>query len=175
MLDQTKSATTAPLDVLVIGTGFSGLCMAIKLKEDGVRNFLVLEKADEVGGTWRDNTYPGCACDVPSHLYSFSFEPKPDWSRMFAQQPEIFSYLRHCANKYGLRPYIRFGKQVVKAAYDDDTELWHLTTADGEVFSARTVVSGMGALHVPAYTSAPGRERFAGKSFHSAQWITTTT
>ncbi|MCH9827975.1 MAG: NAD(P)/FAD-dependent oxidoreductase [Gammaproteobacteria bacterium] len=170
MLDQTKSATTAPLDVLVIGTGFSGLCMAIKLKEDGVRNFLVLEKSDEVGGTWRDNTYPGCACDVPSHLYSFSFEPKPDWSRMFAQQPEIFSYLRHCANKYGLRPYIRFGKQVVKAAYDDDSELWHLTTADGEVFSARTVVSGMGALHVPAYTSAPGRERFAGKSFHSAQW-----
>jgi len=170
MLDQTKSATTAPLDVLVIGTGFSGLCMAIKLKEDGVRNFLVLEKADEVGGTWRDNTYPGCACDVPSHLYSFSFEPKPDWSRMFAQQPEIFSYLRHCANRYGVRPHLRFGKHVIKAAYDDEGELWNVTTSDGEVFSSRTVVSGMGALHVPTYPAAPGRERFTGTSFHSAQW-----
>lgn len=170
-MNRTPDATLQrPVDVAIIGSGFSGLCMAIRLKQEGCSDFVVLEKGSEVGGTWRDNTYPGCACDVQSHLYSYSFEPNPYWSRMFAPQPEIHAYLRHCADKYGLRPHLRFGKKLVEARFDEDGRAWVLKIEDGSVVVARAVVSGMGALHVPSYPRIRGMTRFKGVSFHSAQW-----
>ena len=105
--------------VVIVGTGFSGIGMAIALKQAGLHDFVILEKADRVGGTWRENTYPGCACDIRSHLYCYSFEPKSDWSREFATQPEILGYIEHCADKFGIRPHIRFGAEVTGAEYDD--------------------------------------------------------
>ena len=158
------------LSVLIIGSGFAGLGMGIKLREAGMTDFTILERADDVGGTWRDNNYPGCACDVQSHLYSFSFEPNPNWTRQFARQPEIRSYLRHCAEKYALMPHIVFGADLLEARYDDARSLWTVTTRDGRTFSANILVSGMGGLSNPAYPRIKGLERFAGKSFHSAQW-----
>ena len=110
--------------VLIIGSGFAGLCMAIKLKAQGIEDFQILERGTDVGGTWRDNHYPGCACDVQSHLYSFSFEPNPDWTRMFARQPEIRAYLEKCADKYDLRRHIVFGANVQNARYDERAATW---------------------------------------------------
>ncbi|HYD59793.1 MAG TPA: alpha/beta hydrolase fold domain-containing protein [Noviherbaspirillum sp.] len=165
---------TAPrkpeLDVLIVGTGFSGLGMAIKLKQAGNDSFAILEKAREIGGTWRENTYPGCACDVPSHVYSFSWERKPDWSRMFATQPEILDYLKHCVAKYSLAPHIRFGTEMREAVYDEANDLWEVRTADGKVLTARVLVTAMGVLSRPALPVLPGLERFRGVSFHSAEW-----
>ncbi|TAJ50850.1 MAG: NAD(P)/FAD-dependent oxidoreductase [Nevskiaceae bacterium] len=160
----------APLSTLIIGTGFAGLGMAIRLKQEGQSDFLVLERAQGVGGTWRDNTYPGCACDVQSHLYSFSFEPNPAWSRMFAPQPEIKSYLEHCADKYGLAPHLRFGADVVEARYDEAAQLWQVKTRDGRRFQARALVAGLGGLSTPAYPELKGIATFKGKAFHSAEW-----
>ncbi|MGQ0530605.1 MAG: flavin-containing monooxygenase [Panacagrimonas sp.] len=157
-------------DALIIGTGFAGLAMAIKLKQAGQNDFAVLERADEVGGTWRDNRYPGCACDVQSHLYSFSFEQNTDWTRMFAKQGEIWAYLRACSEKYGLGPHLRFGADVVGAAWDDAAQLWHLSTRDGRRFSSRVLISGMGALSNPAIPNIKGKDTFQGPQFHSAQW-----
>ncbi len=157
-------------DVAIIGSGFGGLGMAIRLKQAGVERFVVLERGDDVGGTWRDNRYPGCACDVPSHLYSFSFELDPGWSRMYATQPEIQAYLRRCAEKYGVRPHVRFGAEVLEAAYDDDAALWTVRTGDGRTLRARAVVSAMGGLSRPHVPELPGIERFRGERFHSATW-----
>ncbi|MEB3034166.1 flavin-containing monooxygenase [[Mycobacterium] nativiensis] len=154
---------------LIIGTGFSGLGMAIALQKQGVE-FLVLEKADEIGGTWRDNTYPGCACDVPSHLYSFSFEPKATWSRLFSPQPEILDYLKDVTDKYDLRRHIRFGSKVTRAAWDDDEFRWHVFTDDGQEYVAQFVISGVGGLHIPRLPDIDGIDEFAGTAFHSAQW-----
>ncbi|WP_199253580.1 flavin-containing monooxygenase [Mycolicibacterium mengxianglii] len=157
---------------LIIGTGFAGLGMAIALQKRGI-DFLIVEKADDIGGTWRDNIYPGCACDVPSHLYSFSFEPKPDWSQMFSPQPEILDYLRGVTDKYGLRRHIRFGARVERAHWDDDECRWHVFTDAGDEFVAQFVVSGAGALHIPSIPDIEGLDEFraAGKrAFHSAQW-----
>ncbi|MDD7813754.1 NAD(P)/FAD-dependent oxidoreductase [Mycobacterium sp. CSUR Q5927] len=154
---------------LIIGTGFSGLGMAIALQKQGVE-FLILEKADEIGGTWRDNTYPGCACDVPSHLYSFSFEPKATWSRLFSPQPEILDYLKGVTDKYDLRRHIRFGSKVTRAAWDDDEFRWHVFTEDGQEYVAQFVVSGVGGLHIPRLPDIDGIDEFAGTAFHSAQW-----
>jgi cation diffusion facilitator CzcD-associated flavoprotein CzcO/acetyl esterase/lipase len=158
------------LDVLIVGSGFSGLGMAIKLKQAGNDSFAILEKAREIGGTWRENTYPGCACDVPSHVYSFSWERKPDWSRMFATQPEILDYLKHCVAKYGLAPHIRLGTEMREAVFDEANDLWEVRTADGKVLTARVLVTAMGALSRPALPALPGMERFRGVSFHSAEW-----
>jgi cation diffusion facilitator CzcD-associated flavoprotein CzcO len=160
----------APLDVAIIGSGFSGLCMAIRLKQAGGFSFTVFEKAAEVGGTWRDNRYPGCACDIQSHVYSFSFEQNPRWTRMFAPQEEIWDYLKHCTDKYGIAPHIRFETPIARVRFDDDRRLWELTSEHGEIFFARYVVSATGGLHVPAIPDLPGRARFGGRSFHSAQW-----
>ncbi len=154
----------------IIGTGFSGLGMAIKLKEAGVESFTLFEKNDGVGGTWRENTYPGAACDVPSHLYSFSFEPRPDWSRAFSPQAEILDYLEHCADAYGIRPHIRFGAEVADLCFDEERAVWHLRTADGDEHELDVVVAGLGQLNRPAYPDVPGRDDFAGTSFHSARW-----
>lgn len=155
---------------VVIGTGFSGLGMAIQLKRDGRDDFVVLEKADDVGGTWRDNTYPGCACDIQSHMYSFSFEQNPDWTRSFSPQPEIWEYLRRVTDSYGLRRHIRFGTEVTGARWDADESRWHVTTATGDEYVARFVVSGIGGLHIPNVPKLPGIEDFAGTAFHSARW-----
>jgi cation diffusion facilitator CzcD-associated flavoprotein CzcO len=163
------------VDVLIIGAGFSGLCMGIKLLEAGMKNFLLIEKSDDAGGTWYENRYPGCACDVPAHLYSFSFERNPGWTRMFASQPEIWQYLKACVQRYGLAPYIRFNTRFQEAAWDEASSLWRITACDklrGEVsIGARVLVSGMGALHVPHCPEIPGIERFSGPSFHSATWL----
>lgn len=157
-------------EVLIIGTGFSGLCVAIMLRQAGIENFVLLERAHELGGTWRDNTYPGCACDVPSHLYSFSFAPKPNWTRAFAQQPEIQSYLLDCAQRYQLRPKMRFNAEVVRAEYHEGSALWHVHTRDGRQWSARLVVSAIGPLSNPALPNIPGLDQFEGEAFHSATW-----
>ncbi|TYB42777.1 flavin-containing monooxygenase [Actinomadura chibensis] len=155
--------------VVIIGSGFGGIGMAIRLRAAGVRDVVVLEKADGLGGTWRDNTYPGAACDVPSHLYSFSFEPKTDWSRRFPPQPEILDYLRHCARKYGVLECVRFGTEVTEARFDEDAALWRITTTSGGL-DARVLVSACGQLNRPALPPIEGREAFAGPSFHSARW-----
>ncbi|MFI6320255.1 flavin-containing monooxygenase [Nonomuraea sp. NPDC050556] len=144
--------------------------MAIKLKQAGYHDFVILEKAADLGGTWRDNTYPGCACDVPSHMYSFSFELNPNWSRMFSPQEEIWEYMRACVDKYGIAPHFRFGKQVTSLEYDDHQRDWEISTADGATLRAKAVVSGIGALHVPKFPEIKGRETFKGPSFHSAEW-----
>jgi len=158
------------VDVLVVGSGFAGLGMAIRLKQAGVTDFLVLERAGEVGGTWRDNTYPGAACDVPSHLYSFSFAPHPDWSRSFSAQPEIQAYLERCADRFRIRPHIRFHHELADAYWDDDDGRWHVTTTTGSGLRARVLISATGALSDPLVPGLPGLERFCGTTFHSARW-----
>lgn len=158
------------LEAVIVGAGFSGLCAGIQLRKAGIEDFVILEKADGVGGTWRDNTYPGAACDIPSHLYSYSFEPNPAWSRAYGGQAEILAYLEHCATKYGLRPHLRFGARVASAAYDDAAATWTVRTQSGEVYTARTLVLGNGALHLPAIPDLPGASTFAGTTFHSARW-----
>jgi cation diffusion facilitator CzcD-associated flavoprotein CzcO len=155
--------------VAVIGTGFAGLGVAIRLKQDGVDDFVVLERAAEVGGTWRENHYPGCCCDVPSHVYSFSFELNPNWERGFAAQSEILDYLRHCAAKYGIRPHIRFEHEVTEAAWDDERKRWNIETSAGGV-TADVLVNGGGALSEPKAPDIPGVDGFAGTCFHSARW-----
>jgi cation diffusion facilitator CzcD-associated flavoprotein CzcO len=162
--------SSKPLTAIVIGTGFSGLGMAVGLKKAGIDSFVILERAAAVGGTWRDNHYPGCACDVQSHLYSFSFEPNPEWTRRYARQPEIEAYLQKAANKYALMQHVRFGANVVEARFDEGAALWQVKTADGRVFSAQMLISGMGGLSNPAYPKLPGIEHFRGKAFHSAAW-----
>jgi cation diffusion facilitator CzcD-associated flavoprotein CzcO len=154
---------------VVIGTGFSGLGMAIQLKRDGRDDFVVLEKADDVGGTWRDNTYPGCACDIQSHMYSFSFAQNPDWTRSFSPQAEIWDYLRAITDRYRLRDHIRFGVEVTGARWDADERRWHVATSAGD-YTARFVVAGIGALHIPNIPALPGIETFRGETFHSADW-----
>ncbi|XVQ08671.1 flavin-containing monooxygenase [Spirillospora sp. CA-255316] len=160
----------APHDVVIIGSGFGGIGMAIRLLQEGHGDVVVLEKAADLGGTWRDNTYPGAACDIPSHLYSFSFERKTDWSRRFPPQEEILDYLRHCARKYGVLPLIRFGTEVTEARFDESTGRWHIATGRGDTLSARVVVSACGQLNRPVLPPIPGRGTFTGTSFHSARW-----
>jgi cation diffusion facilitator CzcD-associated flavoprotein CzcO len=157
--------------ILIIGAGFAGIGMAIRLKQAGIHDFTILERSDRVGGTWRDNTYPGVACDVPSHLYSYSFEPNPDWSRFFAPQEEILAYIERCVDKYGVRAHIRFGTSAEGGSFDETSGLWTVKTSDGGSIVARVVVSGAGhALSKPVYPDVPGRDRFEGKAMHSARW-----
>ena len=158
------------VDVLVLGAGFGGLCMGIHLERSGVGSFAILERASEVGGTWRDNRYPGCACDVPAALYSYSFEPNPGWSRRFAERGEIQAYLEHCADKYGLRSRIAFGEDVRRASFDGARSAWLVETARGSRYRARVVVTALGAMSTPAYPGIAGRERFEGEQLHSAAW-----
>lgn len=157
-------------EVLVIGSGFAGLGMAIQLKKAGTVSFAVLEKEADLGGTWLVNRYPGCACDVQSHLYSFSFEPNPDWSRMFASQPEIWRYLKHCARKYGIESHLRFNTEVSGAEWDEATGLWRVRTAAGERFETRVLISAVGGLSRPAVPQIPGLDNFEGRTFHSQRW-----
>ncbi len=155
--------------VAIVGAGFSGLGMAIRLKQQGIDDFVVLERGEDVGGTWRDNTYPGAACDVPSHLYSFSFAPNPHWSRTYSPQREIRDYLRRTADRHGVGRHIRFGHEVSDASWDEATQQWRITTTQGQ-FAAQALVLGNGPLAEPSVPAIPGLDRFAGTLFHSARW-----
>ena len=180
--------------IVIIGAGFGGIGMAIALKKAGFDDFVVLEKSEDLGGTWHHNQYPGCACDVPSPLYSYSFELNPSWSRLFAPQQEIWDYLRMCARKYGVDEHIRYGCAVEHLDWDDGARRWNIATSRvagdgqgggdvgdgrdvgdvgdgrGEDYRARAVVAGAGALHLPSLPDIPGAERFGGAAFHSSQW-----
>src|SRR5690348_10051300 len=155
--------------IAIIGSGFGGLGAAIQLKRQGIDDFVVLERADDVGGTWRDNSYPGCACDVQSHLYSFSFALNPDWSRSYSPQPEIWAYLQRCARDFGILPHIRFGHEMCGAAWDETAQRWRIETSRGP-FTASMVVLATGPLSDPLIPKLPGLEAFQGTKFHSAQW-----
>ncbi|MCZ0211355.1 NAD(P)/FAD-dependent oxidoreductase [Streptomyces sp. UMAF16] len=157
------------LRVAVIGSGFSGLGTAIRLIQQGIDDFLVFERADEVGGTWRDNTYPGCACDVMSHLYSFSFAPNPRWRSTFGKQQELFDYLRDCADQFGVRSRIRFRHELTEARWDDLLKRWRISTTGGD-YTAQVLVTGTGYLSEPAIPDIPGLADFQGEVFHSAHW-----
>ena len=170
MMPQPHANEDISLDVLIVGAGFSGLCMGIKLLEVGRKDFLIIEKSGEVGGTWWENRYPGCACDVPSHLYSFSFERNPEWTRMFASAPEIHEYLKSCVERYGLAPYLRLKTRFEEAAWNEEESVWQVRAGENLRIRARVLVSGVGALHVPRYPAIPGVEQFAGPAFHSATW-----
>lgn len=157
-------------EVVIIGAGFAGLGAAIALKRAGIERFVMLESADEVGGTWRDNTYPGAACDVPSQLYSFSFDLNPDWSHAYAQGEEIQRYLVGVSHRHGVRPHLRFGRRVIEARWIEDAKRWLVRTDAGEVFEARALIAAVGGLRDPAYPNIQGRDTFAGPAMHSARW-----
>ena len=154
---------------VIVGSGFSGIGMAIRLLREGERDFVLLERADDIGGTWRDNTYPGCRCDVPSHLYSFSFAPNPSWSSTFSPQPEILGYLRDVAARFGVRPHIRFGTELESAAWDEGGARWRLETSAGPI-SADVLIAAQGPLSDPLVPDLPGLGSFEGTAFHSARW-----
>ena len=156
--------------IAVIGAGHSGLCMGMRLKQAGQHDFVILEKAATLGGTWRDNTYPGASCDAPSFLYSFSFAQKTDWSRRFAWQPELLGYSTELAIRHGLLPHCRFNAEVSAASYDDAAGTWTLTCTDGSSIVADFVVAGVGQLNRPSTPQIPGQAEFTGPQFHSAQW-----
>ncbi|GAA4190281.1 NAD(P)/FAD-dependent oxidoreductase [Streptosporangium oxazolinicum] len=156
-------------NVAIIGAGFGGLCMAIRLEKAGIRSYTIFEKGADVGGTWRDNTYPGAGCDIPSHLYSFSFERYSSWTRRYPGQPEILRYLEGCADKYGLRSRIRSNTVVVAATFDESLGKWRVRTSAGdELFDV--VVSAVGQLSQPRIPDIPGMSTFNGAAFHSARW-----
>ncbi|MBV1850297.1 flavin-containing monooxygenase [Catellatospora tritici] len=155
--------------IALVGAGFGGLGAAIRLRRAGYRDFLVFDRGSDVGGTWRDNTYPGCACDVPSHLYSLSFAPNPDWSRSFSPQPEIWAYLRRVADGHGVRPHLRLEHEVRAAAWDDTRRVWRLDTSRGS-YTAEVLVAAGGPLTEPSVPDLPGLADFRGEVFHSARW-----
>ena len=156
--------------VAIIGTGFGGLAAAVRLKQAGIPDLVLFEKSDDVGGVWRENTYPGAACDVPSHLYSLSFAPKADWSRRFAPQAEIHQYLRDVARDFDVLRHIRFGTEVTAAAFDEDAGVWRLTLAGGDEHEADVLIAATGQLSRPSTPAIPGLDRFEGTLFHSARW-----
>jgi cation diffusion facilitator CzcD-associated flavoprotein CzcO len=162
-------ATGQP-SVLIVGTGFGGVAMAIELKRAGFDDIVLLEKADDIGGVWRENTYPGAGCDIPSPYYSFSYEPNPDWPMRFSLRDEIQEYLRRTANKYGVTGHIRFNTEVTAAAFDADRGLWRVETSTGKTYEADVFIPAVGQLSRPAWPDLPGRDSFAGPSFHSALW-----
>jgi cation diffusion facilitator CzcD-associated flavoprotein CzcO len=155
--------------VAILGAGFGGLGMAIRLKQTGVEDFVVFERDPEVGGTWWSNTYPGCQCDIPSHLYSYSFAQNPEWTRTYPLQPEIREYLRDCTDRYGIRPHLRLSCAIERADWDDEAGVWRLETSDG-AFSAQVLIAAPGPLSEPRMPEFPGLEDFEGVSFHTARW-----
>ena len=156
-----KNNRNSLLDVLIIGAGFSGVCTAIKLLEKGVTNFRIFEKSRGVGGTWWENSYPGAVCDVPSHFYCYSFEPNPNWSRVYSPSAEIQEYLEHCVDKYGVRPYIENGAKVTRLKLNSASGLWVIEFADGKTISARHVINAGGGLH--RFPISPGKIRLSGR------------
>lgn len=154
--------------VIIIGAGMTGILMTIKLRQAGITDITVLEKKDKIGGTWRENTYPGVACDVPSHMYTYSFEPNPNWSNMFARGDEIQRYFEHVADKYKVYPNIRFNEAVTDARYKNNQ--WHVKTSQEKTYTADFIVCATGILHHPAYPEIKGLNDFKGTMFHTAEW-----
>lgn len=167
--DDTGEAPAQHVHIAILGTGFSGLGMAIRLKRDGEDDFVVIEKATDIGGTWRDNTYPGCACDIPSHLYSFSFALNPQWSYMYSRQNEIRDYLRSCAKRFGILPHIHWNTELLDASWNEEDQRWHLTTSQGQI-TTDVLILGNGPLSEPSLPAIPGIDSFEGTLFHSARW-----
>ena len=163
---------TNSVDVAIIGAGFAGLTAAIRLQQRGNTSFVIFERAAEVGGTWRDNVYPGCGCDIPSQLYSISFAPNPEWTRMYSGQPEILAYIKQTVSKFELRPHIRFNSEIIRTAFDEATGRWTLTDRAGQQTTARMVLVAIGPLNRPALPRLPGLDTFAGTTFHSSAWDT---
>lgn len=157
-------------DALILGAGFSGIGAAIKLKVAGITNFIVLEKDDAIGGTWYENTYPGAACDVPSHFYCYSFNPNPNWSRKFAPQNEILQYINDTADKFDVRKFIRLNTRVLSFVLDENSGIWYVHLVGGEVLKARHILNGMGGLHKPRIPPFKGLDTFTGPTMHSAHW-----
>jgi len=164
-----RPASSTPT-IAILGAGISGLCLGIQLLRAGIRSFTIYEKSERVGGTWFENSYPGACCDVPSHLYSLSFAPKPDWSRKFSPQPEIQAYLEETARRFGLFDHIRFGTEIAGASFDEDAGEWHLRTTAGEAIRANVFVAATGQLNRPHVPDLPGLADFAGTQWHSARW-----
>ncbi len=158
------------VEVAIIGSGFSGIAMGIELVKKGVDNFIILEKNEDIGGTWRDNTYPGAECDVPSALYSYSFEPYPDWDYKWSHQPQILSYLKGCAEKYDLESRIRYGRHITSLKYSRDKSCWELSDGSGDPVKAQFVVTAVGQLHWPHIPEIKGASLFSGPSWHSSKW-----
>lgn len=167
MTNSTPARADHP--IVVIGAGFGGIAIAAELRRAGITDFVILERASELGGTWRDNTYPGCACDVPSHLYSYSFAPNPDWSRTFGTQPEILEYLHTVAEEHEVPSHIRFGAELLDATWDEDSRLWSLQTTLGTL-TTHILVTAAGVYGEARYPEIPGRESFRGTAFHSLHW-----
>ena len=165
---QTAPKPSASPSIAILGAGFSGMGMAIALKQRGMNNFKIYEKADDVGGTWRENTYPGVACDVPSHLYSFSYAPNPKWSKRYSPGGEIWTYMQDCAREYGLYEKTEFGRKVTRLKHDGSH--WRIEFEDGKAVEADIVVSGLGGLHEPNIPDFKGADSFRGPVFHTAQW-----
>ncbi len=165
-----STAGTGEIGIGIIGAGISGLLMGIRLKQAGIDHFTIYEKSDDVGGTWKHNTYPGLHCDVPSHLYSYSFAPNPNWTQPFAAQREIQAYLRDCADKFGLNPHLRMGISIETARYQQNDGMWELTTESGEVIRHNVLVGATGGLTAPSLPKVSGLERFEGLSWHSGAW-----
>lgn len=163
------SKKSTHVSVAIVGSGFAGIGMGIRLKQKGINDFILFERANDVGGVWRENTYPGCACDVQSHLYSLSFAKNPGWSRSYSPQPEIWDYLKRTARDFGILPHVRFGHTVESSTWDEKEEVWRIETSHGS-FTANTVVGAMGGLSEPSTPSLPGLDRFKGETFHSARW-----
>jgi len=164
---QAEAATH--VRIVIAGAGFGGLGLAIRLREAGIEDFVILDRATEVGGTWQANTYPGCQCDVPSHLYSFSFEPNPDWTRTYSMQPEIRDYLRRCSERHGIAAHLRLGEELTGAAWDEGAQRWRVQTSHGAL-TAQVLVDATGPLSHPAVPRIRGLHRFEGAVFHSARW-----
>lgn len=158
------------LDSIIIGGGFAGIGAAIQLKKSGLNNFVLLERKDKIGGTWRDNTYPGCACDIPSQLYSYSFELNSEWSESFSPHHEILGYLKHCVTKYEIEPHIKYKTTVTEVRFNALVGNWTITTNDKRTYTSRTVISCSGPLNEPAYPSIKNKELFKGECFHSMHW-----
>jgi cation diffusion facilitator CzcD-associated flavoprotein CzcO len=167
---QSPSASPSAPRIAIVGSGFSGLCLGIQLKKLGINSFTIFEKESRLGGTWRDNDYPGSACDLPAIAYCFSFEQKSDWSRKWPPQSEILAYMEHCARKYGLLPHIRFGAEIAGARFDEREGVWRVRTAKGEEIVADVLVCGVGQLNRPFTPKLPGVEQYRGVAFHSARW-----
>ena len=159
------------MKIAIIGAGPGGICMGIRLKEAGLDDFVILEKGQGVGGTWYHNRYPGCACDLPSFLYSFSFETKRDWSRPYGTQPEILEYMEGIAEKYGIVPHCRFGSSVEQATWDEDRSRWKLSLGSGETVEADVVVSAIGMFNHLVFPEIDGLDSFRGHRFHSQSWM----
>jgi len=171
MLDHATATRSHPhTKVAIIGAGFGGIAMAIRLQQHGIYDFIILEKGSDFGGTWRDNQYPGAACDVQSHLYSLSFAPKSNWSKRYAEAPEIFSYIQDLVTDYNLRAFCRLNTEVLAAHYQAERCLWQLQLQDQSILEAQFVIFASGPLHIPQIPHILGIEKFQGKVFHSAQW-----